>query len=94
MNDILLINRMDTQDHTEEKRQVFFQLGNIRGSYMQAKLMKIFKNYYGLSISDIIYKYNGVELNITVQQIPEIIKILTAEDIDIYSIFEIYNPKL
>ena len=41
-----------------------------------------------------MYKYNGVELNITTQQIPKFVRLFTENNIDIYGIYEIYNPKI
>lgn len=94
MNDILLINRIDPQDPSKEKRKIFFLLGYKNIPYIDEKLTNLFKRTNIVPIKDIIYKYNGIELNITIQQIPKIIKLLTEENISIYSVFEIYNPKL
>lgn len=56
--------------------------------------MEVLKNMSILENVDIVYKYNGVELNIKVKQIPEVIKNLSGNNIDIFSIFETYNPEL
>jgi len=41
-------------------------------------------------MNDIVFKYNGVELNITIQQVPVIIKMLCNENISIYEVYQPY----
>ena len=43
---------------------------------------------------NLVLKYNGIELKITTQEIPEVVKLLIKENVPIYSIFELYNPDL
>ncbi|HLR20650.1 MAG TPA: hypothetical protein VK087_01460 [Tissierellaceae bacterium] len=91
MNDVLLINKIDTKNNTEEKKKIFFLLDK---ESILSKLRDVLKKSDIIDIEDIIYKYNGVELKITTKEIPKIVKLLTEEDILIYSIYEIYNPRL
>ena len=93
MNKILLINRLDPQDYSERKKKIFFTLGGMNIPSVEAKLIRLLNKSGILSVNDILYKYNGVELNISVQQIPTIIKLLANDNISIYSIYEIYNPE-
>ncbi len=94
MNDILLISRLSPQDYSNEKRKVFFVLGCMNISKIENKVVDILHNESKVDLKDIIVKYNGVELNIPTQEIPNIIKHLCKENISIYSIFQIYNPDL
>lgn len=94
MNKILLINRLNPQDFTEKKKKVCFIIGGMNTSIVESRLMEVLNNTDILQLNDILYKYNGVELNITTQQVPIIIKLLSKNNIDIYSVFEVYNPEL
>ncbi len=93
MNKILLINRLNPQDYTDKKRKIFFTLGGMNIPSVDEKLIRLLNESGILNVNDILYKYNGVELNISVQQIPTIIKLLVQNNISIYSIYEIYNPE-
>lgn len=94
MNKILLINRLNPQDFTNKKKKVCFIIGGMNIPTVENKLIELLNKSKILEINDITYKYNGVELNISTQQIPKIVKLLINNDIDIYNIFEVYNPEL
>lgn len=94
MNKIMLINRLNPQDYTEEKKKIFFSIGGMNVPSIENKLIDILNNSGIVKQNDIVLKYNGIELNLTTQQIPNVIKLLCKEDISIYSIYEYYNPDL
>ena len=93
MNKTLLVNRINPQDFTNIKKSIFFLIGDINIPEVDNKLMNILNNTDLLDKGDIIFKYNGVELKISVQKIPEIIKLLNQENISVYSVYQIYNPE-
>lgn len=92
MNKTLLINRINPQDFTKHKKRMFFSIGEINVASKETKLIDLLNNSNLFEINDIVYKYNGVEINIEVQTIPEVVKLLAKEDFSIYSIYEIYEP--
>lgn len=94
MNKILLINRLNPNDDTNIKKKMFFLLGGMNFSATETRLKEILDKIDILKKEDILYKYNGVVLDITTQEIPKIIKILIDEDFSIYSIYELYTPGL
>lgn len=94
MNKILLINRINPEDYTEEKKKVFFSLGGMNITAVENKIIDILKNIEFIGSNDLVLKYNGIELNITTQQIPKVIKLLAQDDIQIYNVFQLYNPDL
>ncbi|MCK9443323.1 MAG: hypothetical protein M0Q14_02130 [Tissierellaceae bacterium] len=94
MNKIMLISKLNPQDYTEEKRKVFFSLGGMNIPSVENRIIDILQNSGLIGLNDIILKYNGIELNITTQQIPSIIRLLCEENISIYSIYQFYNPDL
>lgn len=94
MNKILLINRLDPNDDTNIKRKIFFLLGGMNFSSTETRLKEILDKIDILKKEDIIYKYNGVVLDITTQEIPKIIKTLLDKGFSVYSIYELYTPEL
>lgn len=94
MNKIMLINRQNPQDYTEAKKQIFFSIGGMNLTLIENKLIDVLHKSGLVEPDDLVLKYNGVELNITTQQIPNVVKLLCKENISIYSIYEYYNPDL
>ncbi|WMM25624.1 hypothetical protein RBU61_02860 [Tissierella sp. MB52-C2] len=94
MNKIMLISRLNPQDYTEERRKIFFLLGDTNNVIIENKIIDIIHNLGEVDLNDIVLKYNGIELNIATQQIPIIVKLLCNENISIYSIYQYYNPDL
>lgn len=94
LNNTLLINRIDPENYSNNKKKVFFLLERPNTIAEEDRIMGIISNMPMLEKTDIIYKYNGVELNIKIKEIPKIIKELSKNDIGIYSVFEMYNPEL
>lgn len=92
MNKTLLINRINPQDFTNLKKNIFFLIGDINVPEVDNKLINVLNKTDLVDKNDIVFKYNGVELNITVQTIPKIISLLIKEDLSIYSVFQTYNP--
>ena len=94
MNKILLINRLNPQDFTNKKKKIFFVIGGMNVPSMENRLMESLNKSDVLERKDILYKYNGVELNISTQQIPVVVRLFTNDNIPIYNIFEVYDPEL
>lgn len=93
MNKIMLINRLNPQDYTEEKKKIFFSLGGMNVTKIENKIIDILNKSGLVGLNDLVLKYNGIELNITTQQIPSVVKLLSTENISIYSIYQNYNPE-
>ncbi len=89
----LLINRINPQDFTKGKKRMFFLIGDMNILATEDKLVKLLNKSGLLEVSDILFKYNGIELSIDVQTIPEIVKLLAKENYSIYSIYEVYSPE-
>lgn len=92
MNKILLINRLNDKDYSGEKKKIFFLIGEMNNPSVKQKFMDILDNSRVVDKSEVVYKYNGVELGILVQSIPIIIKLLSDSNINVYSVYAIYNP--
>lgn len=92
MNKILLVNRIDPRDYSNTQEKVFFLIGGMEMPLIENRLVDTIKKSELIKPDDMVLKYNGVELNISVQQIPIMVELLTKASISIYGIYQIYNP--
>nr|WP_300002856.1 hypothetical protein [Tissierella sp.] len=92
MNKVLLINRINTKDFQEDMKRIFFLIGDLQKNDTENYLMDTLNEVDFLRKENIVYKYNGVEISMQEENIPKIIKKLVEADIDIYSIYELYDP--
>lgn len=90
----LLVSRVNPQDFTGIKKKVFFLIGDMNNPEIENKLARVIRESEFFDIQDTVYKYNGVELTIEVQKIPQVIKLLSKEDFSIFSVYEVYSPDL
>lgn len=93
MNKILLINRLNTQDYTDTKHKIFFMIGGMNIPDIENRLIDVISESSIVESDDMVLKYNGVELNISIQQIPTVVKLLSENNFSIYEIYEPYNPE-
>lgn len=93
MNKILLINRLDPQDYSDEKQKIFFMIGGMNIPDTENRLIDVIRQSNIVESDDMILKYNGIELNISIQQIPAVVKLLSRENFAIYEIYQPYNPE-
>lgn len=94
MNKIMLINRISPQDYSKEKKKIFFSIGGMNISAVENKVLDALQGAGLIQQDNLVIKYNGIELKITIQEIPRVVKLLVGEGIAIYSIFELYDPNL
>ena len=92
MNKILLINRIDPHDYSHTKKKIFFMIGGMDVPAVENKLIDTINDSGIIEPNDMVLKYNGIELNISVQEIPVIIKLLINKNFSIYGIYQLYNP--
>ncbi len=90
----LLVSRVNPQDFTGIKKKVFFLIGDMNNPEIENKLARVIRESEFFDVQDTVYKYNGVELTIEVQKIPQVIKLLSKEDFSIFSVYEVYSPDL
>ena len=86
----LLINQLNTADKNDI-RKIFFLLGNMDD--IRNDLLEVFNKkdskYYG----KITFRYNGISIIMSTNEIPDVIRKLIEMNIDIYSVYEAYEPK-
>lgn len=93
MNKILLINRLDPQDYSDVKQKIFFMIGGMNIPDTENRIIDVIRQSNIVESDDMVLKYNGIELNISVQQIPSVVKLLSKENFAIYEIYQPYNPE-
>lgn len=67
-------------------------IGELNDPMVENRLIDVLHESGMVGENDFIFKYNGVELNITIQQIPKMVNKLSSNGFHIYSVFERYNP--
>ena len=92
MNKILLIDRIDPSNLSNRKNKVFFIIGGMNVPIIENKLIDTINESDFIDPNDMVLKYNGIELNISVREIPKVVKLLTDENFSIYGVYQIYNP--
>lgn len=92
MNKVLLINRIDTKKFRDEEKRMFFLVDESKSQCVQEHLIDILDGTELIPKENIIYKYNGVEILMKEEDIPKIIKILMEANVNIYSIYQLYDP--
>ncbi|NLX61687.1 MAG: hypothetical protein GXZ06_04090 [Tissierellia bacterium] len=93
MNKILLINRLNPDDISEEKHKIFFMIGDMKNPETEDRLIDVLHNSNLIEPQDLVLKYNGVELYIAIKHIPVIIKLLCDNGFLIYGVYHPYNPE-
>lgn len=86
----LLINQLNSTEKGD-RRKIFFLLGNMDD--IRIDLLEVFNNkdskYYG----KVTFRYNGISIVMSTNEIPAVIRKLVEMGIDIYSVYEVYEPK-
>ncbi len=67
-------------------------IGGMEVPSIENKLIDIINESNIIEPDDMVLKYNGIELNITIQQIPMVIELLNKNNFSIYGVYQIYNP--
>lgn len=92
MYSTLLINRLDTNDSSNKKYNIFFVIGEMDDPQMENKLIDVIQKTGLVDQDELTLKYNGIELIITIQQIPLILTHLCKEGFSIYEVYHPYSP--
>ncbi len=93
MNKILLIDRLNTENKSDEKHDIFFLIGGMNDVELENRLIDIVNNSGLIDSKEIILKYNGIHLMLSVKNIPKMTKLLSENDFSIFGIYQIYTPE-
>lgn len=86
----VLVNRIDTDSDSQTLREVFFQIGNMEEN--RDKLMDTFNDVDCKFYGRCLFQYNGITLKLTVQEIPQVVSYLVDLNLDVYAVYEPYQP--
>ncbi|NLY08299.1 MAG: hypothetical protein GXZ11_00140 [Tissierellia bacterium] len=86
----LLINKIDYADNSDNLGNVFFMIGEM--NKVESQVMDIIRSSDLVDESNVVYKYNGVDMKIRIQDIPFFVKSFTQAGLRIYNIYEEYEP--
>ena len=92
MNDVLLINRIDVQKEYDKKKKIFFIVDYKSEDYSEYNIVKLLSSLDGIKSEDIVFRYNGFQIQTEIRNIPAILKALIEEKVPVYSVFEMYTP--
>lgn len=92
MNKTLLINRVNVNKFKEDRKKIFFLIGDIDKKKIEDLLINTLNKIDFLIKKDIIYKYKGVQILMKEEDIPKVNKLLMDAGIEVYSIYELYDP--
>lgn len=92
MNDVLLINRIDVQKEFDKKKKIFFIVDYKSEDYSEYNMVKLLSSLENIRSEDIVFRYNGFQIQTEIRNIPAILKALMDEKVPVYSVFEMYTP--
>lgn len=92
MNDVLLINRIDVQKEFDKKKKIFFIVDYKSEDYSEYNIVKLLSSLDNIKSEDIVFRYNGFQIQTEIRNIPAILKALMDEKVPVYSVFEMYTP--
>lgn len=92
MNDVLLINRIDVQKEFDKKKKIFFIVDYKGEDYSEYNIVKLLSSLENIKSGDIVFRYNGFQIQTEIRNIPAILKALMDEKVPVYSVFEMYTP--
>ncbi len=91
MNDVLLINRIIPGETPEKARNMTFILGDMHDIQFADKVADLIQQTGFALDENVILKYNGVEIRMLEQDIPEMIRIFNQSGIDVYGVYHLYS---
>ena len=92
MNDVLLINRIDVQKEFDKKKKIFFIVDYKSEDYSEYNIVKLLSSLENIRSEDIVFRYNGFQIQTEIRNITAILKALMDEKVPVYSVFEMYTP--
>ena len=84
-----LIKKIDIEEKNA-KKNMYFHIGDIETN--KQKPIEIFNKKTGDYYDSVTFKYNGISIELKTKDIPKAIKNIAMEDIEIYSVYEIFCP--
>lgn len=80
------------QKEFDKKKKIFFIVDYKSEDYSEYNIVKLLSSLENIKSEDIVFRYNGFQIQTEIRNIPAILKALMDEKVPVYSVFEMYTP--
>lgn len=91
MNEVIMINRLTPSAVSDQFVRLTLIIDNMHQKETCDRIVHCIDEYENTKVDHLIMKYNGIIIPIELRYIPELIALFSANDIRIYSVFEMYD---
>lgn len=91
MNDVLLINRIDPDRMQSQQTRVSFILEGMQVDQVCDLLIQILADLAYINLEDAVIKYNGIDLLLPQNHIPDCVQALCQAGLRIYGVYASYE---
>lgn len=91
MNDVLLINRIDPDQTQSQETRVSFILEGMQVDEVCDLLIQILADLSFINLEEAVIKYNGIDLLLPQNLIPDCVKALCQAGLRIYGVYASYE---
>lgn len=91
MNDVFLIKNIKPERDYENLQKVNFIINGMDDENRVRYVLDAIFQENSLSVDNVTVKYNGIQMEMEIKEIPTILKSLVTRDIDVYGIYVLYD---
>ncbi|WP_425539813.1 hypothetical protein [Microaceticoccus formicicus] len=91
MNNVLLINKCNPDERHNEILSLTVIIGEMHKQTTCDRVVAALEKMEFIDISKLILKYNGIVVDVNVENIPKLLLSLLNNDLKIYSVYELYE---
>jgi len=91
MNDVFLIKNIKPERDYNNLQKVNFIINGMDDENRVRYVLDAIFQENSLSVDNVTVKYNGIQMEMEIKEIPTILKSLVTRDIDVYGIYVLYD---
>lgn len=91
MNDVLMINRINPDQSQKQKARISFILEGMQEDRVCDRLIQVLSDLSYVNLEEAVIKYNGIDLILAQNCIPDCISALSCAGLRIYSVYASYE---
>ncbi len=91
MNDVFLIKNIKPEKDYDNLQKVNFIINGMDDENRVRYVLDAIFQENSLSVDNVTVKYNGIQMEMEIKEIPTILKSLVTRDIDVYGIYVLYD---
>ncbi len=91
MNNVLLINRIKPNSEDTTKINVTFVVEGMHDDEICDKIIQTIDQCGFILLEDLIIKYNGINLNLAISNIPKVMRLLAMEGFNVFGVYSLYD---